>query len=88
MPEITIDSEELSKALLTAYRNGEKANTSPFRVSDAISHLQADLVWSDDFDSVRDSLAMLLEKILELPAYQVVKLEPALAWFLDDLLGD
>lgn len=88
MPEITIDSEELSKALLTAYRNGEKANTTPFRVSDAIDHLKADLVWSDDFDSVRDSLAMLLEKVLELPAYQVAKLEPALAWFLDDLLGD
>ena len=57
---------------------------------DAIAHLRADLVWSDDFDAVRDNLALLLEQIATfLPDSERRKnLEPALSWLIADLMGD
>ena len=65
------------------------AKTKPYDLSAAIDFLRADLDWSDDFDSVRDSLAELLEAVGQnLTANQVSKLDPALAVFIGDLLDD
>ena len=63
--------------------------TKPFALHDAATFLRSDLVWSDDFDSVRDSLATLLETIqhTSTPA-AIEKLEPALSNFIADLMGD
>ena len=62
--------------------------TKPLDLSAAVDLLRSDLVWSDDFDSVRDSLADLLELIGMLPAVQVARLEPALYLLICDLLDD
>ena len=62
--------------------------TKPFDLTAAVDLLRSDLVWSDDFDSLRDSLANLLELISMLPASQVDKLEPALCLLVADLLDD
>jgi hypothetical protein len=62
--------------------------TKPFDLTAAVDLLRSDLVWSDDFDTLRDSLANLLELISMLPASQVHKLEPALYLLVADLLDD
>jgi hypothetical protein len=60
--------------------------TKPFNLYEAIQLLQADLVWSDDFDSIKDSLAMLLQTIGQnLNAKEINKLEPALGYLIADL---
>ena len=58
------------------------------RVMVASRYLRADLVWSDDFDAVRDRLADLLEQISHLPKETQDKLQPALNNLIFDLMGD
>lgn len=61
----------------------------PYDLNEAVVLLRSDLEWSDDFDGVKDSLADLLEAIgMNLPVRQIVKLEPALANLVADLLDD
>lgn len=61
----------------------------PYDLHEASLLLRSDLEWSDDFDSVKDSLASLLEAIqTNLSARQIEKLEPALSDFVADLLDD
>ncbi len=56
----------------------------PFELNQAIDLLEADLVWSDDFDAIRDSLAMLLTKIRDADGDTIRYLLPELT----DLVGD
>jgi hypothetical protein len=56
----------------------------PFELNQAIDLLEADLVWSDDFDAIRDSLAMLLIKIRDADGDTIRYLLPELT----DLVGD
>lgn len=56
----------------------------PFDLNHAIDLLSADLVWSDDFDAIRDSLAMLLIKIRDADGETLRYLHPELT----DLVGD
>lgn len=58
--------------------------TKPFELNKAIDLLSADLVWSDDFDAIRDSLAMLLIKIRDADGETIRYLLPELT----DLVGD
>lgn len=57
-------------------------------IKKVISHLQADLVWSDDFDQIRDSLAGLFDAIDDLPAEVQEQLQPSLGWLIEDIIGD
>lgn len=61
---------------------------NPYALNEAVMLLQSDLEWSDDFDSVKDSLAELLVTVSRLSAGQVSKLEPALSNLVADLLDD
>jgi hypothetical protein len=59
----------------------------PFELNKAIDLLSADLVWSDDFDAIRDSLAMLLIKIRDADGETIRYLLPELTDLVNDL-GD
>ncbi len=61
--------------------------TKPFELNKAIDLLSADLVWSDDFDAIRDSLAMLLIKIRDADGETIRYLLPELTDLIADL-GD
>jgi hypothetical protein len=61
--------------------------TKPFELNKAIDLLSADLVWSDDFDAIRDSLAMLLIKIRDADGETIRYLLPELTDLVADL-GD
>lgn len=61
--------------------------TKPFELNKAIDLLSADLVWSDDFDAIRDSLAMLLIKIRDADGETIRYLLPELSDLVADL-GD
>jgi hypothetical protein len=60
--------------------------TNPFKLYETITFLKADLVWSDDFDAIRDSLANLLQAMSQnFTVKEIEKLEPALTQFIADL---
>lgn len=50
--------------------------------------LNADLVWSDDFDQVRKPVKDLLQQVMMLPESDRDRLEPALTDLLNGLLKD
>jgi len=60
----------------------------PFDLDEAITFLRAPLEWSDDFDSIRDSLANLLQQVQSCNTEEIKKLEPALSHLVGDLLDD
>jgi hypothetical protein len=62
--------------------------TKPFELNKAIDLLSADLVWSDDFDAIRDSLAMLLIKIRDADGETIRYLLPELSDLVADLGDD
>ena len=62
--------------------------TKPFELNKAIDLLSADLVWSDDFDAIRDSLAMLLIKIRDADGEIIRYLLPELSDLVADLGDD
>jgi len=51
---------------------------NPFDLVSAVSMLRADLVWSSDFEAVREPLADLLEQIQYLDAVSLDSLSPAM----------
>ena len=83
---LQISQDELSKAILTAYRNGQRDGVKPFDVDDAIALLRADLIWSADFEGVREELACLLDAIRFLPQKHIDRIEPALTELVKAIL--
>ena len=55
---------------------------------DAVNLLNADLVWSDDFQQIRQPLKDLLQQVMMLPESDRDRLEPALTDLLNGLLKD
>jgi hypothetical protein len=60
----------------------------PFELQAAIDLLDADLVWSDDFDSIRDSLSNLLTAIKNASGETMRELAPEVSDLVGDLTDD
>ena len=55
---------------------------------EAVNFLNADLVWSDDFEQIRQPVKDLLQQVIELPESDRDRLEPSLSNLVNGLLKD
>ncbi len=55
---------------------------------EAVNFLNADLVWSNDFEQVRQPVKDLLQQVIELPEADRDRLEPSLSNLVNGLLKD